>query len=307
MAYVDNIQKHRLYIAGAPGGSSIGPPVHEFIASELQKPWSMTFLQAENIYDVVKTYRRADFAGGLITMPWKKTIIPHLDEVDDLVVLTGACNLAYLTSAGKLRGANVDWIGIKTPLVAARAPMKDDVGMIYGAGGASRAALYTLAVELSTQTIYIANRDDSEAEDLIKDASQYDQSLKLNIIHVKTAKQAQSLPAPAYIISTVPDFEAKTPGEIAARSVLREFLARGKGQDNVVLDMCYHPRNTRNLKLASDFGWTIVDGVKVVGNQFRTQWKLWTGQEISKATEEAAFALLEEIAQNDPTVDPIPS
>lgn len=298
--------RSRLYIAGGPGGSSIGPPVHDFIATQLQKPWTMRFLQSQTLEDVVKLFRSPDFAGGIVTMPWKKSIIPFLDETDELVSLLGACNIVTTTPDGWLRGTNIDWVGIKIPLLLARPPNDATTcGMIYGAGGAGRAALYALVAEMNLKTILIINRDDDEVTDFIADTSRYKDRSNFEIIHVKSADQAKSLPAPFYIVSTVPDFEAKTPCENAAREVLREFLSRGQGGDGVMLDMCYHPRITRNIQLARDFGWTTLDGVKVVANQFTAQWELWTQQEMPQEIKATAFSMLEQIALADNTVGPI--
>lgn len=308
MAVVEPTPRSRLYIAGGPGGSSIGPPVHDFVANQLQKPWSMAFVQSPTIEDVVKLFRTPDFAGGVITMPWKKSIIPFLDETDDLVSLLGACNVVTTTPAGWLRGTNIDWVGIKIPLLLARPANADGggatCGMIYGAGGASRAALYALAVEIRLSTILIINRDDAEVADFMADTLRYKERFNLDIIHVKTAEQAKSLPVPSYVVSTVPDFEAKTSGEIAAQEVLRQFLSRGKGSDGVMLDMCYHPRLTRNIRLAREFGWTTLDGVQAVASQFKVQWELWTGKKMPRETELTAFDMLEQIALADSTVGP---
>ena len=50
-------------------------------------------------------------------MPWKKSIIAHLDEVDDAVLVLGACNHVSLTEDRRLRGTNTDWIGVKNCLL----------------------------------------------------------------------------------------------------------------------------------------------------------------------------------------------
>ncbi|KAM0554884.1 hypothetical protein ACHAPJ_006619 [Fusarium lateritium] len=238
--------RQRLYIAGAPGGSSIGPPIHNFIGQQLGRPWTMQFLERKTVQNVVELFRMPDFAGGIVTMPWKKAIIPYLDEADDLVTLLGACNMVVLTPEGQLKGTNVDWVGIKIPLLQARPLQGATIGMIYGAGGASRAALHVLAHELNLETIYVVNRDEQEVEDFLKDAAKYQKLVKANVVHVKTIREAKALTVPSYIVSTVPDLEAMTQGEIEARNILRTFLYRGQAHDGVLLDMCYHPRVTRN-------------------------------------------------------------
>jgi quinate dehydrogenase len=304
MASAETSQRIKVYIAGAPGGSSIAPPVHNFIAKQLDKPWNVQFMESESIEDVINTFRGPQFAGGIVTMPWKKAIIPYLDEVDDKVSLIGACNLVVRLPSGRLRGTNVDWVGIKIPLLQARPRGNATCGMICGAGGASRAALYVLAVELRLETIYIVNRDDAEVADFLKDALAYQTLVNPHIVHVKSADQAKNLDVPSYVISTVPDLEAKTLGELEARATLREFLSRGQGSGGVVLDMCYHPKITHNLQLALDYEWITVEGTNVTASQLKVQWQQWTGQEISEEVEVEAFAMLDSLALADKTVTP---
>jgi quinate dehydrogenase len=297
-------QRLKVYIAGAPGGHSIAPPIHDFIARKLGKAWTTQFLGLTSIQEVVRTFHSSQFGGGIVTMPWKKAIIPYLDEVDEMVSLTGACNVVTVMPDGCLRGTNVDWVGIELSLLAARGQDNATCGMIYGAGGASRAALYVLAVRLRLKTVYIVNRDDLEVAEFLEDASKYDASMKPSLIHVKTLHQARDLEVPAYIISTVPDLEARSTAEIESRAILREFVSRRQDTRGLLLDMCYHPRTTRNLKLALDHGWMTLDGVKVVAHQFKAQWKLWAGQEMPGDVQEEAFAMLESLARVDKTVTP---
>lgn len=297
--------RSKLYIAGAQGGSSIGPRVHERIGHHLGKDWTMTFLECRSVQEVVSIFRQPSFAGGVVTMPWKQAIIPLLDDVDEIVLLTGACNLVFLTEAGRLRGTNVDWVGIETPLVQARTPRQGDVGLIYGAGGASRAALYTMVIRMGLKTIYIANRDGQEIEQFLKDAQGYTKSHPLTVVPVQTIEAAATLPVPTYIVSTVPDIEPRSESEITTRDVLCTFLRRRDESRAVLLDMCYHPRQTANMRLADEAGWETIDGVETVARQFRAHWKHWTGVELSEDIEQDARGLLEKIAEADPTVGPV--
>lgn len=294
----------RVYIAGSAGGHSIGPPAHNYIAKQLGKAWHMEFLQRPTAQAVMDVLRQPDFAGAAVTMPHKKTIIPYLDKIDDLVSTIGACNAVYRAPGGELHGTNIDWIGIEGALRAGPPFPRQDAGMIYGAGGASRAAVYTLAVRLGYREIYVVNRDDGEVADLMEDVKAYDSSIRPTIIHVRTAAQAATLPAPACIVGTVPDFEPTSAGEVEAKNVLVEFLSKEAKRKGVMLDMCYHPRETRNIRLAKQHGWAIIEGTQVVARQIKAQWKLWTGQEISDQCEREAMAILDKSANDDLSVTP---
>ncbi|KAJ9603836.1 hypothetical protein H2200_011357 [Cladophialophora chaetospira] len=267
----------------------------------------MSFLEALSIQEVVATFKAPEFAGGLVTMPWKKSIIPFLDHVDGIVSTCGACNHVSVTKGGALHGTNTDWIGIRDAFLGAHTSLSviaGQVGLIIGAGGASRAAVYALT-KLGCQDIYIVNRDAEEVHELVKDVQNYDASSRPNVMHVRTVQQARLLPAPTYIVGTVPDFAPTTTSEIEARDVYVEFLRKEKPEYAVMQDMCYHPLLTRNLLLAKQHGWLVVDGVQVIGHQLRAQWEPWTGQSLSKQDEKVAWEILIESAKSDPTVIPV--
>ncbi|KAH8712046.1 3-dehydroshikimate dehydratase [Phaeosphaeriaceae sp. PMI808] len=254
-------QRKFLYLAGVHVTHSIAPPMHNYIASSLSLPWQFISQECPTIDDVLTIFRAATFAGGVVTMPYKKSIMPLLDELDPLAITIGACNNVYLTPEGRLRGTNTDWQGIKGCLLfGAKGKGPEAIGraaLIIGAGGASRAAVYALFTELGCGDIYIVNRDAQEVADLLEDTKAYassPSSRKPQLIHVTSVAQAEALEAPFYVVGTVPDFEAKTEEEITARDMLTTFLKKKK--KGVLLDMCFKPRNTRILQLGRNNGWT---------------------------------------------------
>lgn len=276
--------RNRLYIAGGPGGNSIGPKVHEFIARSLGLDWKCDFLRLESVDEVMKLFRAPEFAGGIVTMPHKRTVIPLLDQCDDLVTVLGACNFVHLSRDGELHGTNTDWIGIYDSIIEATPDhVPGKVGLVYGAGGASRAAIYALWEKLSCTQIYIVNRDEKEVMELIDDIHRQPEMYWPEVVHVRTVDDCRILPPPYYIVSTVPDFEPATPSEFQARNVLVELLSKGSELQGLMLDMCYHPPVTRNLTLASKHGYRTIKGFTVVANQFPCQWKFWTDRPIDKA------------------------
>ncbi|EXJ60304.1 hypothetical protein A1O7_04456 [Cladophialophora yegresii CBS 114405] len=300
------LQRTRVYMAGAPGGGTIAAPVHDFIAQCLGKSCSMSFLAAKSIEEVVEMFRAPEFAGGIVTMPWKKNIIPHLDHVDDIVLTLGACNHVSVNVDGTLRGTNTDWVGVRDALLGAHTSayiVAGRRGLVVGAGGAGRAAVYGLT-SLGCKDIYVVNRDASEADELIRDVQNYETASRPNVTHIETVQQARGLQPPHYIVGTVPDFEPTTASEIEAREVYVEFLSKERSDQSVMLDMCYHPLQTRNIRLAQQYEWPTVDGVQVVGHQLKAQWKPWIGGELDEEQEKAAWEILRSCALSDPTVIP---
>ncbi|KAL2836868.1 hypothetical protein BJY01DRAFT_251750 [Aspergillus pseudoustus] len=91
----------------------------------------------------------------------------------------------------------------------------------------------------------------------------------------------------------IPNLEPVTAQEMEARDILTEFMSRST-ESGILMDMCYHQPMTRNLQLAIQYGYEIIQGFTVVAAQFACQWKIWTGEDIP--TREV-FAMTERIVQ----------
>jgi quinate dehydrogenase len=290
-------ERSSLYIVGINVTHTIAPPMHDHIARALHLPYVFTPQECPSVEDALHLFRQPSFAGGVVTMPYKKSIMPYLDEMDDLAIKLGATNNVYLTPAGKLRGTNTDWRGIKGCLLEVSDLGKRKPALIIGAGGASRAAVYALFAELDCQPIYVINRDQQEVVDLIEDVQgMVKAEARPEIVHVQSIEQAQSLPSPYYIVGTVPDFEPSTNEEILARDMLEAFLEKTAAK-GILLDMCFKPRVTRNIKLARKHAWQTVDGTGIIGHQIEEQWRLWTGRILSREEQEDAWRVLKDAAE----------
>ena len=293
--------------------------MHNFIASLLHLPGTWSFLPYEcaSVQDAATLLRSPECAGGVVTMPYKKTIMPLLDELDELCVRIGACNCVYLTPEGNLRGSNTDWRGIKGCILGgsdggASGKGEGMSGLIIGAGGASRAAVYALGVEIGVSRIYVINRDEEEVRELMVDAAPMVLSAGsasgLEVVHVRSVEQARELESPYYVVGTVPDFEPQTPEERNTRDILEAFFAKGGQEEGevrkgVFLDMCFKPRVTRQIKLAKKYGWRTVEGTEVIGHQIEEQWRLWTGRVLTKGQQEEAWRLLRREAEGSKAIN----
>ncbi len=275
--------------------------MHDYIAHSLGYDWQFIAKECPTVQDVMTLFRDPTFAGGVVTMPYKKTIMPFLDGLDELAVTLGACNNVYRAADGRLRGTNTDWRGIKGCLLGACDNGAGKPALIIGAGGASRAAVYSLNAELGCNTIYIINRDQQEVLDLLSDAKAYTGTL--NLIHIQSVDQARDLPSPYYVVGTVPDFEPKTATEIEARDILETFLSHAE-EKGVLLDMCFKPRRTRILKMGVKHGWKDVEGTGIIGHQIEEQYQLWCGEEASKKVpKEGAWRTLQKAAEESKSIN----
>lgn len=291
-----------LHLVGVGVTHSIAPEMHNYIAKSLGLPWKFYATECPTLDDVVALAKKSTTSGLVVTMPYKNSIMKHLDEIDDLANIIGACNNVYYKGDGRrlLCGTNTDWRGVRGCLLEKgdekNRPSAADpaAALIVGAGGASRAAVYALAAHLHCPTIYILNRDDREVESLIQDSRRL--PTIPDIVHVKTVREAEALPTPYYVVGTVPDIEPTTESELAVASILEHFLSRS--EKGLLLDMCFKPRRTRMIKLAEQLDWPCVEGTHVIGYQIEEQWRLWAGEErLQKLDREGAWNVLLKAAE----------
>ena len=60
--------------------------------------------------------KQGDFTGLNVTIPYKKDVIPFLDELSDRAKLLGAVNTLVRKPDGRLVGHNTDYFGFETML-----------------------------------------------------------------------------------------------------------------------------------------------------------------------------------------------
>lgn len=298
----------KLHLVGLGVTHSIAYSMHNYIATSLGLPWKFYSTECSTIDDVLKFARDSMTAGLVVTMPYKNSVMKHLDELDELATMIGACNNVYYKYDGQRRacGTNTDWQGVQGCLLEkgkenARPSAKSPgTALIVGAGGASRAAIYALSAHLHCPTIYVLNRDDQEVADLNRDMQKLDRVPK--IIHVKTVEQAKDLFSPYYVVGTVPDIEPMTESERMVADVVELFLSRP--EKGVLLDMCFKPRRTRMIKLGERLGWECVEGTHVIGYQMEEQWRLWAGEEyIQRLDRQGAWNVLMRAADESAAIN----
>lgn len=290
-----------VYLLGAGVGHSVAPPVHNHVASSLKLKWTFEARECPTLGDAVSTVRQPGFAGAIVTMPYKKTIIPYLDRLEEIVVKLGACNNVYIGKDGLLWGTNTDWIGVAGCLQQGTATCVDRPALIVGAGGAARAAIHAVTTISACSILYIANRDHHEAMLLKKDTE--DTYPGLTVVYIESSQQAESLPPPYYVVGSIPDEEPTSSEECEVFNIVDRFLSHVE-EKGILLDMCYKPRRTRLLGIAEQHSWKSIEGFVMVGHQLQEQYRLWCGDEVaSRLPLHQAWKKLHEAADNSPIIN----
>ncbi|PBK65974.1 NAD(P)-binding protein [Armillaria solidipes] len=108
-----------------------------------------------------------DFIAGAVTMPLKLPVLAKMDSIDDLARVVGAVNTITVTTDKILVGSNTDAAGIRDALKEVSETGRNLPGMVIGAGGASRAAIYALLGYLDCSAMYVVNRDPEKTKRVV--------------------------------------------------------------------------------------------------------------------------------------------
>jgi pentafunctional AROM polypeptide len=217
-----------------------------------------------------------DFGGASVTIPHKTDIIKELDELSPAARLIGAVNtiipMHLEGGTTRLVGDNTDWIGIRNTILSKSSDnwSPNDSGLVIGAGGTARAAVYALH-SLGLGTIYILNRTKSNAEQLMNNFPR-----EYGIIVLPSSAMLEKTP-PGIVVGTVPS-AATIEGELKLEDAI--FCRFGGG---IVVEMAYLPKTTPLVELATKISvessqseWNVVYGVEVLLEQGYEQFRLWT-------------------------------
>lgn len=278
----------RFYLFGTPISQSMSPTLHNTGFDILGLPHHYELLETKDVGEELKMAITApEFGGASVTIPHKLDVIPLLDKLTPAAEAIGAVNTIIPSTTSKegaapiLMGDNTDWLGIKAAVEARLGSSKIHAGLVIGAGGTARAAIYALNA-LGAQTIYLFNRTKSKAEDL---------AAVFGDAPVKVVDSIDSWGpglAPSVVVSTVPasalTLDTSTMDSRAMQ--LSSDLFTYKHGPAVVVDMAYRPAETALLKLAKQVGhsnWAVVPGLEVLLEQGYEQFKAWTGRTCPKS------------------------
>lgn len=228
---------------------------------------------------VASELRRADVAGGNVTLPHKISIIEHLDGVDPSALRIGAVN-TIVNEDGRLKGYNTDGTGALRGLTEAYGKVQEARVVMVGAGGAARAVGYHLSTAVRGLTI--ANRTTERAEELATSLSANPEcrATVRSIPFEREALRAAIMEADILVNGTPLGTHPRTGDTPVEKEMLHPGL--------LVFDMVYNPVKTRLLREAEEDGVAILPGVSMLVYQGATAFKMWTGVDPPVETMKAA-------------------
>jgi shikimate dehydrogenase len=203
-----------------------------------------------------------EWAGLSLTMPLKRTVLPLLDQTDQLSVDVGAANTVVFRDGQRL-GYNTDVPGIVAAMRHAGVTSLGNV-LVLGSGATACSAVAALA-SIGATRIAVAVRALPRARPLTEVAVRLGVSLELMELGVALTGRQWDL-----VISTIP--------AAGAEPVARQLLA-GRVSAAAVFDVGYDPWPTPLAEAAEKSGSTVISGFELLVQQAVGQVELMTGRQ----------------------------
>ena len=191
-----------------------------------------------------------ELLGLNVTIPYKESIIPFLDELNEVAQDIGAVNTIKIESSGKLKGYNTDCYGFEKSIQPLLKPHHKSA-LILGTGGASKAVAHALR-NLHIPFDFVSRQPNAEAkytyieldETIIKSAQ-----IIINCTPIGTYPNVNECPDIPYDALT---------------------------NEHLLYDLIYNPIQTKFLICGEIKGAAITNGLTMLELQAQKSWDLWS-------------------------------
>lgn len=226
------------------------PLLHSFSAKYFNEKFQQEHIEAEySLYPIVENEfeRVKDLLNRLdgmnITLPYKQTIIPYLEGLDDTAAAIGAVNVVH-----NHIGYNTDCLGFMESIQPLLRPY-DKRALVLGTGGASKAICYGLTkLQITPTLVSRIPNEQAIGYDAIDQSIMDTHSIIINCTPLGMLPDIESCPNIPYELIT---------------------------ERHLLFDCIYNPEETLFLKKGRLQGATTQNGMEMLIGQAKAAWKIW--------------------------------
>jgi shikimate dehydrogenase len=248
----------KFLVIGNPIEHSLSPKLHNYWikSNGIDAIYEKQKLNESELEQVILQIRKKKIDGVNVTVPFKKAVIPFLDELTFEAKNTQSVNTIYLKN-NKLIGHNTDIIGFETSIEMSGYNVFNKEVFILGAGGVVPSIIFALK-KMEVSKIKISNRTKEKAENLKR---------------------------------FFKDIEIKEWGDVPNFDIIINATSLGlKKEDNLSLDLSlnsgnkffydviYNPNETNFLKIGKKLGNKTLNGKLMFIYQALSAFNIWHKQ-----------------------------
>ena len=244
-------------VIGNPIEHSLSPELHNYWLknNNIEAIYKKKKLSEDDLGKLILQIKEKKIDGVNITIPFKKKIISHIDELTLEAESTQSVNTIYLKN-NKLIGHNTDIDGFKMSVKKSKFDLTNKKVLILGAGGVVPSIIFGLN-KMQASKIIVSNRTKEKAENL---KNLFD---KLDIIEW----------------GNIPDFDmiinATSLGLKKEDKINLDFSKTGT--DKFFYDVIYNPKETNFLKEGKKLGNKTENGKLMFIYQALLAFNVWHG------------------------------
>jgi shikimate dehydrogenase len=261
----------KFLVIGNPIEHSLSPILHNYWIknSKINAIYEKQKLNEDQLEQIILQVKEKKINGINVTVPFKKAVIPYLDELSIEAKSTQSVNTIYLKD-NKVMGHNTDIDGFEISIKKSKFDLNNKEVLILGAGGVVPSIIFSLN-KMKVSKIKISNRTKERAENLKK--------LFKNIEIIEWGQ--------------VPDFDmiinATSLGLKKEDTINLDFSEIPKNK--IFYDVIYNPKETNFLKTGQSLGSLSLNGKLMFIYQAFSAFNIWHG--LKPNVNENVFKLLD--------------
>ena len=242
-------------VIGNPIEHSLSPKLHNYWLKEnnIEAIYDKKKLNENELKNIISEVKDEKINGINVTVPFKKAVIPFLDELSPEAKDTQSVNTIYLQN-GNVVGHNTDIAGFELAIKYAKFDLNNKKIFILGAGGVSPSIIYALR-KMKVSKISLTNRTKEKAE-----------SLKNLFKDLELVEWGERIDFDMIINATSVGLK-KEDG--------LNFDYSANGPDKYFYDVIYNPKETLFLKRAKLFGNKTENGKMMFIYQAHQSFTIW--------------------------------
>ena len=250
----------RCGLLGEHLGHSFSPQIHSLLADY---SYDLVEKAPDEVADFVRNNQLDAYN---VTVPYKKTVMPYLDEISPEALSIGAVNTVVRGKDGKLRGYNTDYFGFSYMLDISGIKVKKKKVVVFGNGGAA-ATVFAVLRDRGVGELVVISSKDNTPENVNKHS---DANVIINTTPVGMYPNNGSSPTDLSVFSACEG----------------------------VLDVIYNPARTKLLLDAEERGIPNINGLSMLVAQAVKAFEYFTGDAAEENICEKITSIIEQQTKN---------
>ena len=241
-------------VIGNPIEHSLSPLLHNFWIKKnnINAFYEKQLLEKNDVEKILSDVRANKFHGINVTVPFKNTVIPFLDQLSDTAQKTQSVNTIF-KKQNKLVGDNTDVYGFSEAIKLTNFNLTNKKALILGAGGVVPSVLLALK-NMGFNQITLSNRTKEKAI-----------NLKKSFPFIKVINWGETVKSDLIINAT----------SVGIKQNEEIKLDYNKLDGKLFYDVIYNPPKTKFLENAKNFGKKTENGKNMFIYQAMKAFHTW--------------------------------